>query len=73
MQLMHGTWKFAPWLLLITGVLWVLTVLRNVYAPEFLSFTHLPRVERMSLAPLQLAAGALCIVAGMGGLRRSKR
>jgi len=68
-----GVWKFAPWVLLATGVLWVLTVLRNIYAPELLSFTHLPRVARMSLAPLQLAAGALCIVVGIGGLRRSKR
>ncbi len=73
MQLMNGTWKFAPWLLLITGVLWTLTVLRNLYAPEFLNFTHLPRAGSLNLAPLQLAAGALCIVAGIGGLRRAKR
>jgi hypothetical protein len=70
---MTGVWKITPWLLLLTGVVWVLTVLRNIYAPELLSFTHLPRVERMSLAPLQLASGALCIVAGIAGLRRPKK
>jgi hypothetical protein len=70
---MTGVWKITPWLLLLTGIVWVLTVLRNLYAPELLNFTHLPHGERMSLAPLQLASGALCIVAGIAGLRRSKR
>ncbi len=70
---MTGVWRITPWLLLLTGVVWVLMVLRNMYAPEFLSFTHPPHAQRMTLAPLQLASGALCIVAGIGGLRRSKR
>jgi len=70
---MTGTWKITPWVLLVTGLLWVLTVVGNMYVPQVLSVTHLPHVQRMAVAPLQLAAGALCIVVGLGGLRRRKR
>jgi len=70
---MTGTWKITPWVLLVTGLLWVLTVVGNIYVPRLLAFTHLPHIDRMAAAPLQLAVGALCIVVGLGGLRRPKR
>ena len=73
LQLMNGMWKFSPWLLLITGVFSLLVGLRNLYAPDFLNPSHLSRADRRSLAPLYLGGGALCLVVGIGGLRRLKR
>lgn len=66
-------WKITPWLLILTGLVWTLTVLRNLYLPEFLNFSHLSHAEKVSYVPLQLAAGVLCLVAGVGSLWSAKR
>lgn len=66
-------WKITPWLLIFTGVVWILTVVRNLYAPDFLSFSHVSHADRAGMAPLQLAAGALCLIAGLGALSKYRR
>lgn len=56
---MSGTWKITPWVLLVTGLVWLVSVLL--------------RFRETNLAGLQLCIGALCVVVGVGGLRGAAR
>jgi hypothetical protein len=60
--------KITPWLFLVLGLLSILTVLRNLYAPGFLNISHASNADRASLAPLQLVTGGLWLVAGLGAI-----
>ncbi len=70
---MTKRWKIASWVWLGIGLLSIFTALRNIYAPGFLSFSHLSTADRTSLAPLQLVAGVLWLVAGVGSLFKARR
>jgi hypothetical protein len=62
--------KIAPWLNVITGLVWMLPALFNIYKPGFLSIgiSHLSNAEKASLAPLFLTVGVLWFVVGLLGL-----
>jgi hypothetical protein len=63
----------APWLFLVIGLLSIGKALLDIYVPGFLSVSHLSNADRASMAPVQLVAGALWLVAGLGGLSKSRR
>jgi hypothetical protein len=65
--------KITPWLNLVIGLLWILMGLRNIYMPDFMSFTHLSNADKASLAPIELVVGILWLAGGLVGLFKGRR
>ena len=65
--------KRIPWLNLAIGLVWILTALRNIYVPGFLSISHLSNADKASLAPMELIVGVLWFLGGLVGLFQSRR
>ena len=65
--------KIMPWLNLVIGLLWILTGLRNIYMPGFLSISHLSNADKAGLAPMDLIVGVLWFAGGLVGLCQVRR
>jgi hypothetical protein len=73
MHLMSRFKKTIPWLNLAIGLVWILTGLRNIYMPDFLSMSHLSHADKASLAPMELIVGVLWFLGGAVGFFQSRR
>jgi hypothetical protein len=65
--------KLMPWLNLVIGLVWILTALRNIYMPGFLSFSRVSNADKAGLAPMELIVGVLWLAGGLIGLFQIRR
>jgi hypothetical protein len=65
--------RAIPWVNLAIGLAWILTALRDIYMPGFLSVSHLSNADKASLAPMYLIVGALWLLGGLVGVFQARR